>query len=1026
MWFAVDSGADHHFLAGGNAGDVTSEPTGESRELQVATSGGAGVSVRMMRTRPNSFGIKIAATHPCIRLNILSVSQLEKHGFAVRFGGVQDGGVMTMPNGNEVKMLRQSGLYWVKVGFNKPVAALVTTSRLRHQRMCHFWQTDCRVGDCEACAESKGQKPSHRKQRPEGYKSTRTGQAVHFDHVGPISMPSAGGARWMLNAIDDYDGWTECYPGRSKTEAADGLREYVAQHGVPESVRTDRDPTFAEPNAAWKKLCAEKNIKVRHAAPYEPEQNGKEERFNRTLLDAMRTIMVGVDQALWPHAAKCASYVWNRVCRREKKSPYYMRYGREPSTTHFRRFGCVCWMRVHQRTKLEPKYKRGVFLGYAADSPAYLVGHPDKAGSFAVSVCYDVKFREDTLVSSLESIGVKLAAGVAGTGARKASGGGGVVTSRPRQGREGASTQAPSRAERSRPAQVRTDEKRRKLSGDENQSDARGIVRRLERDLCEEEDAAHKRRRTEAGGDEEEAIAVANAAGVGPRWSEGEEREKWLEADRKEKEALEGKGTWEVLGDQQVKRRATPIVMLYNKKSDGRFKARAVVLGNKEPKTEWGAENFSPTASHMATRMVLAEMAHNGHRMVGFDIANAFVNADIGPEEEILRRLPRHWGGHLVRLRKALYGLRSAPRRWYSHFRDVLVHKLGWEESVAQPGVFKKSCATMVIYVDDGIITGPADVVYKERGQILKEFAGRVEDPVVAGGWARKEFLGMTIMYNESRRVLKVVQDAYAGKLAERFGCKDGCISKRGAPVASQIENTGRQVAKEEFDYKSCVGALMYLAVQTRPDIMYSVSQLGRHMADPRENAVEAARRVVRYVAQTPEYGVEYRHNGSGRFKVIAGGATIVGFCDSDFGACRETRRSVSGYVVYYRGMPVCWKSAMQKVVTTSSAEAEYVALFTLAKQLSEVKHVASHITGGAHDVLPVVLCDNGSAISIAKSAGTTKGVKHMELKYHYVRQQLKNGAFRLEWVPTKKQLADSLTKVAPRSALLRMVNGEM
>ena len=112
-------------------------------------------------------------------------------------------------------------------------------------------------------------------------------------------------------------------------------------------------------------------------------------------------------------------------------------------------------------------------------------------------------------------------------------------------------------------------------------------------------------------------------------------------------------------------------------------------------------------------------------------------------------------------------------------------------------------------------------------------------------------------------------------------------------------------------------------------------------------------------------------------------------------------------------------------MVATSSAEAEYVSVYCLAKQMVEVRHIAQYITGVEHDVVPVVFCDNGSTIAIANSAINTKGVRHIELRYHFVRQELRNGRLVLKWAPTKEQVADALAKPTSRSALMRLLTGD-
>ena len=200
---------------------------------------------------------------------------------------------------------------------------------------------------------NKGQRPSHRKVRPPEYVMTRSNQSVHWDLVGPIETLSISQNRWILNAVDDYDGWVESYPLGAKSDVLTGLERRCAKHGAPEIVRTDNAPEFKSWNSLWKRFCRRENIKVHRSTPYEPQENGKVERTNRTLTDGLRAMLHGADHRLWGFAAKCLAHTWNRTRKRSGGSPYMKRYGVEPATHYFRRFGRVAYFRRVVRTKLQ-------------------------------------------------------------------------------------------------------------------------------------------------------------------------------------------------------------------------------------------------------------------------------------------------------------------------------------------------------------------------------------------------------------------------------------------------------------------------------------------------------------------------------------------------------------------------------------------------------------------------------------------------------------------------------------------------
>ena len=973
----MDSGADHHFISK-EAVCLKGENCGGAKALRTAT-GETGICVNMCKLGSNTMGLKGVAAHSeALRYSLLSVSKLVKDGWVVAFGKNAE---LVCPSGARYGMCEKNGLYWVATSC-RPVQSLVTKVR-EHERRAHFWDPSKRGVRCDACDANKGQSKTHKNARPEYFAASKKGESVHFDHVGPMEVVSTGGSIWVLNCVDDYDGWVESYPSKKKTDAAAALEEFIDKHGKPEIVRTDRDPTFAAPENSWVKTAQKHGIKTLYSFPHTPQQNGKIERYNRTLTDAIRTATFGVDKQLWRFAAKYVAYTWNRTDG-NRKSPYFLRYGREPGVKHLRRFGSKCWFKIQRRKKLGQKYKLGVFLGYAEVCPSYLVGYYTDAGRFQVAMSADVKFDEDDLVSSLDAL-------------KRA---------------------AKSEALRENHIAPAMDTPHMGLSEAKDLKDLKRSGEDLDKAL---EGEAKRAKTTEA--DEDVVMALGTVTAKEART--GPESDKWKKAEAAEREALERMKVWEPFPAGEKANGATPIpiVLLYNKKSDGRHKARAVVLGNRQSADDVKYACYSPTVSHVAIRMALVEAARMRHSMKQFDISNAFVNAPLSEEECVVAKLPKQWGGSLVRLRKALYGLKSAPRHWYDHFTDTLVAAIGWERSAVEPGTFRKQCEngtmlTLVLYVDDGVICGPEREAEKEREKILNLFPGKKLDPVVNGPFEIRTLLGTSVKYNPKTGFLSFSQESYARQVVSKF---DMTKWEGGATLSvGHLKNEGHEVSKDTFDYRSCVGSLNYLVAMTRPDLAWSVSQLSKFLTCPRDSAVMAAARVLRYIAKTAHLGITYRPDSPNN---VMGDSYMVGFCDSDYAGCPSSRKSTTGCIVYFYGCPIWWRSSLQPIVTTSSAEAEYVALYTLVKELAHLSQVARFIRVGKLEVAPVVLCDNGSTVVMAKSTVATKRSRHIDVRWHYVREQLKGGSFKLQWVPTKLQKADSLTKPRPGHILAGLLD---
>ena len=202
--------------------------------------------------------------------------------------------------------------------------------------------------------------------------------------------------------------------------------------------------------------------------------------------------------------------------------------------------------------------------------------------------------------------------------------------------------------------------------------------------------------------------------------------------------------------------------------------------------------------------------------------------------------------------------------------------------------------------------------------------------------------------------------------------------------------------------YRSLVGSLLYVATGTRPDIAFAVCQLSRHLEQPSEEHWKAAIRVLRYLKTTIDNGICY-HGKRGDIEVSA-------FSDADWASNKDNRRSTSGVMVMINKSPVIFKSKIQQSVALSTAEAEYIALSLCVQEILWIKSLLSelHVTFNSQ---VTVFEDNQSAIAIAKNDGYQSRAKHIDIRHHFVREQVKEKSIDLRYIETKQQLADFLTK---------------
>ncbi|XP_019241462.1 PREDICTED: uncharacterized protein LOC109221428 [Nicotiana attenuata] len=351
---------------------------------------------------------------------------------------------------------------------------------------------------------------------------------------------------------------------------------------------------------------------------------------------------------------------------------------------------------------------------------------------------------------------------------------------------------------------------------------------------------------------------------------------------------------------------------------------------------------------------------------------------------------------HLVcKLNKSLYGLKQASRQWYDKLTEVLYSR-GYVHSMHDYSLFYRkqnsSVVFVAVYVDDVLLTGTDS---KEIDQ-LKVF---LHDKFKIKDLGQLHyFLGLEILYKSDGIV--VSQRKFVLDLLKDYECLH-C-----PPLTSPLDPTIKLKAKQGTPlsdptfYRKLIGKLNFLT-NTRLDIAYGVQHLSQFMQDPREPHLKAAYRMLRYLKGDPTLGLYFRNEGD---------LSLTAYCDSDWAACPDSRRSVSGYIVFLGGSPISWKSKKQETISLSSAEAEYRALRKVVGELVWLSRLLEELTVSPHLPIPVH-CDSLSALHIARNPVFYERTKHIEVDCHFVRTKLQEGLISLHHIGTGQQLADVLTK---------------
>ncbi|RVW48104.1 Retrovirus-related Pol polyprotein from transposon RE1 [Vitis vinifera] len=481
----------------------------------------------------------------------------------------------------------------------------------------------------------------------------------------------------------------------------------------------------------------------------------------------------------------------------------------------------------------------------------------------------------------------------------------------------------------------------------------------------------------------------------------------WKKAVQDEIDALEKNGTWTIT-DLPVGKRPVGCKWIFTikYKADGsveRFKSRLVARGFTQSYGIDYQETFAPVAKLNTIRILLSLAVNQDWCLQQLDIKNAFLNGDL--EEEVYMEIPPGFEesmakNQVCKLQKSLYGLKQSPRAWFDRFTKAVL-KLGYKQGQADHTLFVKKShagklAILIVYVDDIILSG------NDMGELqnLKKYLSEEFEVKDLGNL--KYFLGMEVA--RSRKGIVVSQENTYSIFLRRPVCLDAnqlillwdSQKKLGIEKESTPVDRGR--------YQRLVGRLIYLS-HTRPDIGFAVSAVSQFMHSPTEEHMEAVYRILRYLKMTPGKGLFFRKTENRDTEV---------YSDADWAGNIIDRRSTSGYCSFVWGNLVTWRSKKQSVVARSSAEAEYRALAQGICEGIWIKRVLSEL--GQTSSSPILMmCDNQAAISIAKNPVHHDRTKHVEIDRHFITEKVTSETVKLNYVPTKHQTADILTKALPR-----------
>ncbi|MFS7992379.1 putative RNA-directed DNA polymerase [Helianthus anomalus] len=269
-------------------------------------------------------------------------------------------------------------------------------------------------------------------------------------------------------------------------------------------------------------------------------------------------------------------------------------------------------------------------------------------------------------------------------------------------------------------------------------------------------------------------------------------------------------------------------------------------------------------------------------------------------------------------------------------------------------------------------------------------------------------YLGIEVQQSQEGIVIK--QEGYAGKILKMAGMKNSNEAKCPMDHKLQLTKDGDGKLVDPTEYRKLIGSLRYL-LHTRPDLSYPVGYVSKFMQTPKECHYAAVKQILRYLKGTTSYGLRFKRGGDGR---------LVGYSDSSHGTDKEDGRSTTGMAFYFSGNLITWSSQKQKTVALSSCEAEFMAATSAACQALWLRSLISDLTGKEAEKV-LLMVDNESAIALMKNPVFHGRSKHIDTKYHFIRECVEREQIEVKQVSGDLQKADSLTKALPRIQFTEM-----
>ena len=739
----------------------------------------------------------------------------------------------------------------------------------------------------------------------------------------------------------------------------------------------------------------------------------------------------------WTYAFSTATYLINRLPTPTiiMDSPYHKLFGSQPNYTKLKVYGCLCfpWLRPYTNHKLQDRSTPCVFLGYSTTQSAYLCLQPTTG---RIYVSRHVRFDETSFPFSKPATTIPASPSPPETQAPTTSPPVTKIpftvplTTQPLTG--SLSSDSHLEEQQDSPTLSNTPTSTSNSTTASTNSSSAAVPSSTQQpqppDSSSTEELAPQpqqppvvhpmltRRRNNIHRPNPKytySAALSSSIPAEPNTLlQALKDKRWRGSMSTEIDAFARNGTYSLVPrhpDQNV----IGCKWLYKNKfhSNGSHKlckSRLVAKGYTQRHGQDYTDTFSPVIKATTLRLVLDIAVSNSWPLQQLDVNNAFMQGTL--TEEVYMTQPPGFEDpdrpdHVCRLHKAIYGLKRAPRAWYTELSSFLLN-LGFTNSLAGTSlfVFKRASEViyLLIYVDDILVTGNTTSGIQRILQLLADRFS-VKDPEDF-----HYFLGL-----EARRTptgLHLSQRKYILDLLHRYDMTNAKPVTTPMATTPKLTLTSGTKLSDPSKYRQLLGSLQYLQF-TRLDIAFAVNRLSQFMHQPTEDHWQAAKRILQYLAGTVTHGIYFSKNN----KLL-----LHAYSDADWAGDSDDYVSTNSYIVYLGKHPISWTAKKHNGVARSSTEAEYRAVANTAAELTWICNILTEL-GISIPCPPVVFCDNVGATFLCANPVFHSRMKQIAIDYHFVRGQVQRGALRVTHVNTRDQYADALTKPLSRARFLKL-----